>query len=645
MPTELGNSGSLPSASELGMSGIFAGAYDGSRAVTEETIRQMNSLRGYAESQATNIEGVVEGILAASQVDLPEMPNFGTAISLQGTLADLPAAPDEPAIDDLPDEFSVPDFEPSVDGSIDVSGAPTLDASAPNISFSARPVTGQVSVPSAVPEPDFPDRPVEPDYAVPGVPSLRSLTLPTVPTLDIPVFSSVAPEYDIEDPETEFAWTDPAYQTTFVAALTEKLTSMLDGNLGLSAEIEAAIWGQARDRDAVVAFASEREAFEDFAARGFTMPSGSLAARVDAVRQAKHNAAGETSRTIAIESAKLRIEGVKFAVVQCSALEQLLWQIHNASVQRQYEAAKAALDFRIAVFNALIQAFQAKQQAYATEAQVFRDRIQGELARLEVYRTELEGQKLIGELNLQDVEVYKAQLSSINVLADIYRTSVTAYSAQMEGEAKKIDVFRAQLEAAKVQLEAEGLEVDAWSKGMQGEAIKANVYESQVRAFSAEMQGFSTVKGLQLEGLKVANDSLGVQYQAYQSKLSHQGQMASQALQRIQQQVSVADMRIRKYGAELDFAKAEIGTDLEARKLDLQIFSTEVEKEIKQVEYSLQRAKFLADIVLEAQKAIAQVRSQIAAQAMGAVRASMNADAKANIGASGSYTETNNLNA
>lgn len=643
MPVSSGNSGSLPSATELGMSGIFAGAYDGSRAVTEETIRQINALKGYAESQAISIEDAVEALLASSQVDLPQIPNFGTAISLQGSLAELPAAPDEPTIDDLPAEFSVPDFEPSIDGVVDVSGAPVFTASAPSINFPAQPSIGTVAAPGDIPEVGLPTAPVAPDYAIPSVPTLRNLDLPDTPTLDLPTFTATAPVYDIDEPETAFNWTDPAYQATFIATLTTKLTAMLDGSLGLSAEIEAAIWGQARDRDAVVAFAAEREAFEDFAARGFTLPTGALTARVDAAKQAKFNSAGETSRTIAVESAKLRIEGVKFAVVQCSALEQLLWQIHNASAQRQFEAAKASLDYQIAVFNALITAFNARQQAYATEAQVFRDRIQAELARLEVYKTELEGQKLIGELNLQDVEVYKARLGAVNVLADIFRSSVTAYSAQIEGETKRIDVFRARVEAYKSQVEAEGLQIDAWGKAINAEAAKINVFEAQARAYSAEVQGFSTVKNIQLEGLKLANDSLGVQYQAYQAKLAHQGQMSSQALQRIQQQVAVFDGRIRKYGAELDLSKAEISTDLEARRLDVQIFSTEVEKEIKQMEYSLSRAKYLADLVMEAQKAIAQVRSQIAAQAMGAVRATMSADANANIAASGSYSETNSL--
>src|SRR5574338_1485220 len=124
---------SLPTAGSLGLGGIFAGNYTAAKEITEETISQINALKGYAQSQATQIEDAVESLLASSQVDLPQIPNFGTAISLQGALATLPAPPAQPTIDTLPAEFSVPDFEPSVDGVVDTSDAPVFTASTPAI--------------------------------------------------------------------------------------------------------------------------------------------------------------------------------------------------------------------------------------------------------------------------------------------------------------------------------------------------------------------------------------------------------------------------------------------------------------------------------------------------------------------------------
>src|SRR5574337_1064683 len=108
-----GLSSGLPTASELGLSGIFAGNYSAAKGITEETISQINDLKGYAQSQATQIEDAVEALLAASQVALPEIPNFGTAMSLQGALATLPDAPAEPTIDSLPIvDLVVPQAEP-----------------------------------------------------------------------------------------------------------------------------------------------------------------------------------------------------------------------------------------------------------------------------------------------------------------------------------------------------------------------------------------------------------------------------------------------------------------------------------------------------------------------------------------------------
>src|SRR5574337_410458 len=569
--------------------------YENVERVLDEVIDQANNLKGYANSQIAKVTDSINQALAAAQVQFPELSLTGITVTADGTLPPLPDAPTMPEIEDLPTSFAVPAFSPAIGGSgVDLSGAPVFTTQAPALNYPAFPAWQNVPMPT---KPDatqyaVPDKPA---LAFGSVPELRALILPTLPTLTTRTFDAAA------------------------------------------AELETALWERARERERITVLQATQDVLADFAARGFTIPPGALAQRLDAVRQKAQDNANTVSREIAIESAKLRIEGVKFAVTNCMALEELLWKMHEARMGRAFEAARLSVELPVTVFNALVSAFNARNQAYATQATVFRTLIEADMQELEKYRVALEGQKLVGELNEQDIRIMTALDARVDEAVKIYLGEIQAFEALQRTEGLKFDNWGKEIQAATALVNQQSAQYAALSEQVKGEIAKSSLFEAQVRAYTAEVGGFSTVKQLQIAELGAQNDALRTQYAAYQAGLQQQTSMAQQALARIQAATARYGAFTQQYVAEANVAETASKIEINQAELELKAFMTEIELEVKQADYTLKRLEALAGLQMKAADMIGQVGAQIAAQAVGAVRTSLSADGRAAVSANDNY--------
>jgi hypothetical protein len=613
--------------------------YENVEKVLDNVIHQANDLKSYATQQMSSVTNAVNNAYAAAQVSFPELALGGTEITTSGTLPPLPSAPDMPEIGDLPDEFIVPGFTPVVGGDpLDLSGAPAFTAQAPVLNYPVFPAWQNVPMPSA-PDATLYAAPGKPVLAFADVPTLRPIVLPTLPTIIKRTFDAAAPEYNLATPETHFQWSEAAYQAAFVADISAKLLGMLNGDLGLSAEIETSLWERARERESVTAMAATQAALADFAARGFAIPPGALAQRLDAIRQTAQNNAVTVSREIAIESFKQRIENVKYAVAQCLALEQLLWQIHEARMTRAFEAEKLSVELPVTVFNALVSAFNARNQAFATQASVFRDLIQADMQELEQYKSAIEGQRLIGETNQQDVAIMTALDARVGEMTKLYLGEIQAFEALQRTEGLKFDNWGKEIQAATALINQQTQQYVALGEAAKVEIGKVNLFEAQARAYTAEASGFSQVKQLQIAQLGAQNDALRTQYAAYQAQLQQQTSLAQQALARVDAMTKRYSAFTQQYVAEASVAESASRQTIEQAKLELTAFTTEIELQVKQADYTLKRLEALAGLQMKAAEMTGQVGAQIAAQAVGAVRSSLNASGSATVSANVSSTE------
>lgn len=612
--------------------------YENVERVLDNVLGQVDDLKSYAAQQMTTVTGAVNNAYAAAQASFPELTLSGAEITTSGALPPLPTAPAVPDIEGLPDEFTVPGFEPVVGSDpLDLSGAPAFTAQAPVLNYPVFPAWQNVPMPSA-PDATLYAAPDKPTLAFADVPTLRPIVLPTLPSLVKRTFDATAPEYDLATPETAFEWSEAAYQAVFVADLSSRLLAMLEGDLGLSAEIETALWERARERESTTALQATQAAIADFAARGFTIPPGALAQRLDAIRQAQQNNSVTVSREIAIESFKQRIENVKFAVAQCLALEQLLWQIHEARMARAFEAEKLATELPVTVFNALVTAFNARNQAFATQAAVFRDLIAADMQELEQYKIALDGQRLVGELNQQDVAIMTALDARVGEATKLYLGEIQAFEALQRTEGLKFDNWGKEIQAATALVNQQTQQYVALGEAAKVEQGKVALYESQARAYVAEAGGFTQVKQLQIARLGAQNDALRTQYAAYQAQLQQQTSLAQQALARVDAMTKRYSAFTQQYVAEASVAESASRQTIEQAKLELTAFTTEIELQVKQADYTLKRLEALAGLQMKAAEMTGQVGAQIAAQAVGAVRSSLSAGASASVSASDNTT-------
>lgn len=108
----------------------------------------------------------------------------------------------------------------------------------------------------------------------------------------------------------------PLAADAFDEATNWLVNSITNGGTGIAAAVETQIWQRGRDRAVADGARAEAQVLDEFSARGFSLPPGAMTARLDAVRHEGMAKVNEFNRDAAIESAKIEVENVRFAVEQ-----------------------------------------------------------------------------------------------------------------------------------------------------------------------------------------------------------------------------------------------------------------------------------------------------------------------------------------
>jgi hypothetical protein len=90
--------------------------------------------------------------------------------------------------------------------------------------------------------------------------------------------------------------------------------TITNGGTGIPAAVEDQIWQRDRDRILRSSLQAQNSAYADFAARGFSLPPGSLTAQLEKIRTEGLLKLAEVSRDAAIKQAEIEIENIRFAV-------------------------------------------------------------------------------------------------------------------------------------------------------------------------------------------------------------------------------------------------------------------------------------------------------------------------------------------
>lgn len=368
----------------------------------EQVEKRSTDLEGFAQEYKAELKAAVDKLTNIQLGDVPPpafvpvpiepAPESGLATPpvFPTSRVQLPGAPQRPqfmdvdsALGNLPQFPDVPVF-----GGMYIPPVPTM---------------GQHAAPSR-PQVDDVTLPDEPTLDMPTMGQLKEITIPDAPQLAIKDFNAVAPVADaLVVPEVLLNWREPEYKSEVLPELVEWVKRYMQGGTGLPAPVEDALFGRARDRLSAETNVAVQEAVESWAARGFTMPPGMLAAQADAIRAKAQLQAAELNRDIMVEAAKWEIENIRFAVQQGMALEQLLQNMFENMAKRLFEAARFQAQAQIDVFNARVSLFNAQLQAYNTAAQVYKTKVEATLSRVQLFKAQVDAAIAQGQLNEQAV--------------------------------------------------------------------------------------------------------------------------------------------------------------------------------------------------------------------------------------------------
>lgn len=563
------------------------------------------------------------GKLANFTVAVP--PNLSISYDLGGWQPGVFVAPDAPTASIS--AFTVPplpaDISVSVPSVVTAGPAPTEPET--KIIYTVpggAPGDFTVAAPDATLDLTFVDAPAAPVLVLPALPHFYDLNLPAPPTLTIPTFAGVRPDLNFSVPALTFAFTEQVYDSDLLEAVKARLLFQSQGGTGLPANIEQALFDNARRRiDGAIA-ASVQGVAEDFSNRGFAEPPPVMARRMREVRQAAQNETAQIGRDILLRATELERDQLNNFVVQGIALEQTLISAHLQREQRTFEAARYVMEATLKLFDAQVAKANVAATLYQAEAAAYRELIGAEIAKATVYKTQVDAQAAVGQVNEGLARTYAEQVRGVLAMVEIYKASIEAVHEQnaintqkIEAKRTEITLFAEQAKAYETQWSGYGKKVDANLGILRGQELAVNAYGTTVSAWNTKNQVAIEV---QRSELAVAD----LRVRKYVADLERFNKQLSAEAARTGSEVEVFKAETAVYSAAGQIASAASAAADRSFELHLTAAKTEAELLLAAGKENLNLAIEESRLVLEALRGITQTATQLASSMASAVNLS-----------------------
>lgn len=574
----------------------------------------------------------VSDVAAPPVLNAPALPPppmaLGTEPRFSPSSLNMPNAPDAPSLASLLSDLDVGDMDNLPDAPpmlvLDLPPAPSMRAITPPV----RP-----NIDMAV---EIPDSPV---ITMPDMEVLEQISIPDFVFPTLPDFDGVPPDAsNITVPNVFINWAEPVYESEIYDDLLARIKGMMAGGTGLPPAIEDALFSRARERDSTETQRAVQEAVDTWAGRNFSMPPGMLAKSVAVVREQGRLKAAETNRDILVEAAKWEIENIRFAVTQGMALEQLTANIFENAAKRLFEVARFQAESQINVFNAHIGLFNAQNSAFQTLAQVYRTKLDGALAKLTAYKTAVDAQVAVGQINQQRVEVFKAKLTAVQASVEVFKSMMDGAKVRADVIKSQFDAYRADVQAFAEEVGAEKVKFDAYESQVKGETAKAGMFEANARAYASTIQAIAAKSEIKVKGSQLKLEAARVHITKYLADVDGYKAELDASLKEVQYGTAVYQARIEGWRAKTsaNVAAAEVQSRFADMTTRTNIAFAEMQ--ISRYQANIQKAVQSAQIALEAAKSIGQYTAQLAAGAMSATHIS------ATVTGTGTQSDTFSLN-
>jgi hypothetical protein len=475
---------------------------------------------------------------------------------------------------------------------------------------------------------------------------LDDISIPTAPDIATVSFEGVRPTDTIEPPGSLFVYSSPAYTSNLRTAIQVKILEDLEaGGTGLGATVEDQIWTNARNRLEYERSNKVQEVEDFFAARGWTMPGGQLAAQINRINTEFSYRLADLNRDIAIKQAELAKEHSQFLLQQAVQFETLEVEIFNSVSNRSFEAAKYVAEYGIALYGAKVNHFQAQISQYQSDASVFEAKVRASLADIERFRVQMEGAKLEADIQGKLVDLYNARLNGVQALIEVYKSELEGAGLKADMEQKKLDAFRARVDIFTALIGAQTSRFNAYAAQIGGEEAKSRIYAEQTRAYLGQVEALKAKSSVDIERVRALVEQNNVKVNGYRAQIDAVKAQIEEYLAEIDAQSKLYDVQVKAYDAQTRglVNQSDVETKIYANRTDS--FLKEAELRLKEATANLELAVSAHQVQVEAIKGGAQVSAQLAASALNSVNASAQYGFSGHVGDSysNSYSESESV--
>lgn len=471
--------------------------------------------------------------LSTSLVDLEEdrfrfndYTDFESLDSLLNTLAlsydtigftSLPPVPSAPEIG-LPDGIVNPTI-------------PALEATMPIVELPPAPVINIPSVPVApnIIDVPIPDAPV---FSIPSVPELTDVTIPSISSISIPLFTQTFPEVpdDLLAPTGEFFYEEEEYSSEELIALRDLLLDDLrNGGWGVNHYDEEALFDREVDRATSAGVNNEEATIETMASRGFEIPTGALVGLLRKGQQDTLNEISSANREVSIQRADLIRKSRENVIASSLTLNQTMVTHFGFVQQRVLSAAQSVIDFSLRTFNAKAESYNIRVRAYESYANAWAVQIRGQIAQLEAEKAQIEAESLKIDLNKSQIDAYIAQVRAVGLNIDIYNTEMQAAKIRSDIERNRLLVFNSEVDAHRAIIQSEIAKVGAYTAEVNAQGTRVDLYKTQVDAHTSEVRAAKLTSDVQVQNASIQLDGQRTILLGYEAELrGYRAELATQ---------------------------------------------------------------------------------------------------------------------
>lgn len=468
---------------------------------------------------------------------------------------------------------------------------PDFTEIAPELNFPAAVTVADIDAPNTRPTLDALTVPDSPDITYPTLPTLAQVVVPDDVNVVIPQFEYTFTMDRPTPPTQQFSFNEEIYSSTLLTGALALLQNDIDnGGYGLRAEDELNIWNRAKDRIAGATSTEQDEAERNIAARGFSMPPGSLNALIARSAQNKAGRMAEVNNELAIKRADLHVQARQFAITTGLNAQQFLIGFHANRMDRLLTANKYLADFGLQYYEANIRDFQAELDRYRTEATVFETKLRAALANLEVLRSKLEAARLKGQINQDQIELYNAQYRGVEALVNVYNTQLQGVRVKAELQDLKFRVYGEDIRAYVARLQAEGQKVTNYRELVNAETAKMTAFNAKVDAHNAILSGKRTSADIQKLRIDTERENAELKLKEFDAE-------TRRWLNEYAQSVENARLILQKHG--IDVGKWSDTQRLKLNEQDLRVNNqrSNVQNMLATYSFNLDKYKFTVDQV------------------------------------------------